>query len=298
MKQATKIIYIIFIFLNLTSLSLLLAQRAQNTINSITSGCFCESTQISAYNKNSSLQWQWAINSLENYKFLGTEKVLDVGCGDGKITALITKQASCVTGIDISRSMIDFALTHYPKKNYPNLTFMQKDIEQIDFNNQFDLVISFCTLHWLRDQTKALDNIYKALVSSGKVLIVLPAKSNTNISILSEKLVKKTRWCEHFKDFISPRSYYNAQEYKEILINIGFKIININETQTKISFKDRKALKDWIVPINPYAQHLATNLRAKFLDELVELILKHSPTETNGIINLNSTKLEVVAQKI
>ena len=51
----------------------------------------------------------------------GNERVLDLGCGDGKITAKIANLVpeGWVIGIDFSPEMIKFAQEHYPAKEYP-----------------------------------------------------------------------------------------------------------------------------------------------------------------------------------
>ncbi len=55
----------------------------------------------------------------------GDEKILDVGCGDGRITAEISKllPQSYVIGIDIFPEVIEFAKNKFDRQNHPNLEF-------------------------------------------------------------------------------------------------------------------------------------------------------------------------------
>ncbi len=112
-------------------------------------------TLVQDYQKNSGLQWEWATESLRNFVFAPEDKVLDVGCGDGKITALIAHQLSSglVMGMDISEKMIAHASQHCQGEN---LTFFQGNAIDIPYREEFDKVISFCTLHWVLDQERAL----------------------------------------------------------------------------------------------------------------------------------------------
>src|SRR3990167_5170381 len=82
------------------------------------------------YHGNSSLQWRIATEIIDSIPLRESERILDVGCGDGKITALLAGKIDkgSVLGIDISQSMIDFASSHYPQTNYPNLAFQQQDV--------------------------------------------------------------------------------------------------------------------------------------------------------------------------
>src|SRR5665647_3765125 len=63
------------------------------------------------YEKHSSQQQLWTQDVIRSQKLAGDERILDIGCGDGKVTAelaaLVPK--GCVLGIDLSESMVAFA---------------------------------------------------------------------------------------------------------------------------------------------------------------------------------------------
>lgn len=68
-----------------------------------------------AYHNHSEIQQEWAMELIGSFPFQGTEEILDFGCGDGKITAWISKLVpqGSVTGYDISPSMIALAQSLY-----------------------------------------------------------------------------------------------------------------------------------------------------------------------------------------
>jgi trans-aconitate 2-methyltransferase len=79
------------------------------------------------YKENSDPQFEGAMSALVSYNFKKNESVLDIGCGDGKVTAEIAKLVpdGTVLGIDVSPNMIEFS-----KKNFsdiPNLSFQVAD---------------------------------------------------------------------------------------------------------------------------------------------------------------------------
>lgn len=87
------------------------------------------------YNANAILQYALDQKVLETcIVFQGHEKVLDVGCGDGAITALIAAFVpnGYVLGVDSSANMIDFATKSYSDL-YPNLAFEQCAVENLPF---------------------------------------------------------------------------------------------------------------------------------------------------------------------
>ena len=99
-----------------------------------------------AYSEVSTMQKRWVKNLLNQIELINYNHLLDVGCGDGGITAEIALNNKNVVGIDISEKMISFA-----KNKYSNIDFFVKDAEEIDFNKEFDAVVSFNTLHRLKN---------------------------------------------------------------------------------------------------------------------------------------------------
>ncbi|MFQ5544179.1 MAG: class I SAM-dependent methyltransferase, partial [Nitrospiria bacterium] len=75
------------------------------------------------YAKHASAQQSWARELIAKLKLHGHENVLDIGCGDGKITAEIAAALpnGSVVGIDSADSMIKLARKAYARNKYPNL---------------------------------------------------------------------------------------------------------------------------------------------------------------------------------
>src|SRR5579864_3250079 len=82
------------------------------------------------YASNSTVQQTWARELIAQLKLRGNERILDVGCGDGKITAELARSvpSGSVVGIDASPQMIDFAIRKF---SIPNLGFRVLDARQI-----------------------------------------------------------------------------------------------------------------------------------------------------------------------
>src|SRR3954465_4980742 len=110
------------------------------------------------YNRHSSLQAALAEEQLGRLTLDGTERVLDVSCGDGKITAEIAARVprGFVLGVDPSQNMIAFATGHFGPPTRPNLRFEGADARRLTFRHEFDRVFSFNALHWVPEQGAAL----------------------------------------------------------------------------------------------------------------------------------------------
>jgi trans-aconitate methyltransferase len=134
------------------------------------------------YHKNSSEQQKWGLELLDKIALSGNERVLDVGCGDGKLTAEIVRRVpyGSVLGIDKSEDMLRFAQEHYQSDVFPNLTFMLLDACELDFNQKFDIAFSNAALHWIEDHPSVLHKIRGSLKAGGRVIAQMGGKGNAS----------------------------------------------------------------------------------------------------------------------
>src|SRR5688572_9069306 len=129
--------------------------------------------QASDYHRESGLQQAMADEQLSRLTLEGGERVLDVGCGDGKITAEIAARVprGSALGVDPSRDMIAFASSRFVPSAQANLRFEVADARRLPYRNEFDLVVSFNALHWVPEQDEALGSIRAALKPEGRALL-------------------------------------------------------------------------------------------------------------------------------
>ncbi len=93
-------------------------------------------------------------------------EILDLCCGDGRITQTLTKRSYRVTGLDGSENMLSYA-----KKRTPKATFYLEDARRFDLPQRFDAVVStFDSLNHimeLEDLRKVFDNVFRCLRPGG-----------------------------------------------------------------------------------------------------------------------------------
>src|SRR5277367_571270 len=132
------------------------------------------------YAANAVVQQTWARELIAKLNLRGDEHILDVGCGDGKVTAELarTLPRGSVTGMDASPQMIEFARKTFPTRKFPNLIFRVVDARKIKFERQFDLVFSNAALHWVDDHRAVLRGAAAVLKSGGRLAISSGGKGN------------------------------------------------------------------------------------------------------------------------
>src|ERR1051326_1309588 len=105
----------------------------------------------SLYQSSHSFVWEHARGLVELLSPQGGERILDVGCGTGQLTAEIARTGAQVLGIDSSAAMIEEA-----RSNFPGLRFERIDVRELAFQDAFDSIFSNAVLHWVREAEVAV----------------------------------------------------------------------------------------------------------------------------------------------
>jgi ubiquinone/menaquinone biosynthesis C-methylase UbiE len=108
------------------------------------------------------------------HRYLKSEDIslLEVGCGTGYSSFLLSKIFSKVVGADISSKFIDHACRNYDKDN---LFYRKEDAANLSFKNgEFDVVASFDFIEHCYDVTKALEEMCRVLAPNGLIIILSP----------------------------------------------------------------------------------------------------------------------------
>ena len=248
------------------------------------------------YQKNSDLQYKWAIESLEVFPFEINDKILDLGCGTGSITAKIAAHVpgGIVIGLDISPAMIKYAREHHAASN---LIYMEGDARKLPFVEQLDKAVALLSLHWVLEQELALDCLYQALKPHGMALITLVGRKADNLGPVVDKLIKKDFWGPYFPELKRQNHYYTAAEYGPLLEQAGFRIEKMSQDVTYTPFKDRGSLEGFFRPLCHFLDRLPADLQQQFVEELVDIVLESNQILSDGSILLHDFKIEAIVSK-
>jgi trans-aconitate methyltransferase len=101
------------------------------------------------------------------------ERILDLGCGAGQLTAEIAQRGAEVVGIDASAEMIADA-----QSSFPDLAFIVADAADFSFDKPFDVIFSNAALHWVLRYRQAIGRMFKALKPGGRLVLEMGGKGN------------------------------------------------------------------------------------------------------------------------
>jgi len=231
------------------------------------------------YSQCSSLQYNVATKLLRKLNFNAKENILDIGCGDGKITDYLASEITKgkVVGIDKSPNMIAFADKNHAKAN---LSFQIMDIEKINLKKEFDTVCSFFCLPWVSNKALAFQNIGKVLKDNGKLVVLSALFGEFHIALLN-KIVKKPAWENYFKNYRFSFEHMNDMNYKKYATLADINIDPITITPEKYIFQTKEELSNFFLVLVPHVNHLSEKSQKEmFVDDILKEYLKNSSNYT------------------
>ncbi|HTB10506.1 MAG TPA: methyltransferase domain-containing protein [Bryobacteraceae bacterium] len=164
---------------------------------------------------------------------LAGERILDLGCGSGQLTAKIAESGAEVIGLDRSEEMIAEA-----RRNYPSLKFEVADAADFRVERPVDAVFSNAALHWVKNADGVAQSVASALRRPGRFVLEMGGKGNVQsiIDVLHEVAgVVETPWY-----------FPSVGEYTSLLERHGFEIsfAALFDRPTRVEGED--GLEDWL----------------------------------------------------
>lgn len=250
------------------------------------------------YRLASAQQKAWGKRLIGELDFKGSEKILDLGCGDGALTALLAQvvPGGLVLGIDASENMITTA-----KKTHQadNLRFELTDINKIDFESEFDLVFSNATLHWIKDYKTLLRNVLKCLKDEGTARFQFAGDGNcSNLIKVLRDVMDMKEYAGYFEGFDWPWYMPAIDEYRMLMEQTGFRFRKVWPENADRYFSDVKEMIGWIdqPSIVPFLSSITAKDRQGFRDAVVERMIERT-IQDDGRCFETFRRLNVLARK-
>jgi trans-aconitate 2-methyltransferase len=251
------------------------------------------------YHRHSAAQKGWALELLAKLALTGGERVLDVGSGDGKVTAEIARLVprGRVVGVDASADMVRFARELFPATANPNLDFRVMDARSLAFDAEFDVVFSSATLHWVDDHAAVLRGIRRALVPGGRCLLQMGGKGNAEgvMQALGD-VCARPRWARFFEGFVFPYAFLDAAAYAQLLANAGLSSKRVELIPKTMRQPGADGLAGWLrTTWMPWGDRIPAEQRDAFQAEVVAEYLARHPIDADGSACVAMMRLEVEA---
>lgn len=169
------------------------------------------------YSEHAAFVAELAVDVLELLAASKGERILDLGCGDGRLTKFLQEQGCEMFGIDGSPEMIE-------KTQQLGLACAVMDGHSLSFNSEFDAVFSNAALHWMTRPKDVVVGMYAALKPGGRMVVEFGGKGNTHkiMTAISETLAESGE-----PDYELPWYFPDEEAYSSILNEAGFAVEQI-----------------------------------------------------------------------
>ena len=146
------------------------------------------------------------------------ERILDLGCGDGVLSAKLQALGCDVVGLDPSEDFVHAAIAS-------GLNAQLGDARLLKFHEEFDAVFSNAVLHWIPESQQVVDGVFRSLKPSGR--FVGEFGGHGNIAAIMTSLVATLRRRGVAMEKSLGWYYPTVAEYKTVLERAGFEVDTI-----------------------------------------------------------------------
>jgi trans-aconitate 2-methyltransferase len=236
------------------------------------------------YESRHSYVWQFGGSLLELLAPRPGERVLDIGCGTGQLTAEIARSGARVVGLDSSPEMLGQA-----RQNYPQLKFVLANATSFQFEEPFDAIFSNAALHWVKNAEASVKSMAGALRPGGRFVAEFGGKGNIVCILAALNVVFGAEAEER-----CPWWFPGIGEYASLLERHGLEVRQASLFDRPTPIEGEHGMEDWIEMFcGSYFRGLDAHRAKEKVRELAALLRPKLYRE--GVWRLDYRRLRVVA---
>lgn len=239
------------------------------------------------YQDKHSFVWRYGADLLDLLAPEPGERILDVGCGTGQLTAEIARRGAHVVGLDNSEEMLAEA-----RRNFPELTFVLGDAAGFAFPERFDAVFSNAALHWVKNAEGAVASIARSLRPGGRFIAEFGGKGNTASVLAVLRTVLGPGAGERL-----PWYYPSIGEYAPLLERHGLEVRQASLFERPTPLEGEDGLEHWL---RMFGQSFLRGFTAEHAESIVrDLVEQLRPAlYRDGVWTVDYRRLRIIAVRM
>jgi trans-aconitate 2-methyltransferase len=235
------------------------------------------------YHRVSDPQYEWGLPVLARLPLDGHERVLDVGCGTGRLTEKLLDRVPDgeVVAVDLSSNMLRTAREYLVPRFRTRIRFVQADAAALPFAGQAHAIFSTATFHWVLDHPMLFKSLYGALRPGGR--LVAQCGGVRNIQRMHDRcaaLASEAAFAPYFAGWTGPWHFADPKETADRLEAAGFVDVRADLESQSFVPADADAFREFVTAV--VCRHHLSRLpdpasQARFIDALTEKAAADNP---------------------
>lgn len=251
-----------------------------------------------AYDRISTPQFSWGRKVMDRLSLRGNEIVLDAGCGTGKLTRELLELLpnGRVVALDVSQNMLDAAQANLGQEFGDRVEFVAADLLDLPFQGLFDGIFSTAAFHWVPDQERLFQGLYRSLKPGGWLTAQCGGAGNLYRFLHRLALIScNATFSPYLSNFKNPWVFSDPQSAKRTLESAGFIQADTSLEEAPTRFKTAEEYSEFVSKVILH-RHLERLPDEALRRELLGQIAKQSshddpPFELDYCrLNLNAKK--------
>ena len=216
-----------------------------------------------AYERLSDTQYEWGLEVLDRLELRGDERVLDAGCGSGRVTAELIERVprGRVLAVDASRAMVEKARERLGDR----ADYLVADLAELELEEPVDAVLSTAVFHWLPDHDRLFARLHEALRPGGRLEAQCGGEDNiADVRAVVEPLSAEQPYAAHFAGWDGPWRFPGPGETAARLERAAFERMRCWFERRTLTSDDPEAFLA-TVTLGSHLERLPAELRDRFV---------------------------------
>jgi len=220
------------------------------------------------YNQFKNIRYQPFFDLTENISSDGLQKAIDIGCGTGEQTHILSEKFTDTNflGIDSSAEMLEKSSGFENER----LHFKQKTIEELyDSDEKWDLIFSNAALQWSDNHKELFPKLLSLLNENGQFAVQMPVQSENILNQILFQLASEEPYKTQLQSWNRVSPVLSLDEYTKMMFDAGLKDLNISMKVYPIIADNPEKLFQFISgsALIPYLEILDEDNKKKFISE-------------------------------
>ena len=224
-----------------------------------------------AYHRVSNPQYEWGLKVLDRLELRGDERVMDAGCGSGRLTAKLLERLPIgqIVGVDLSHNMLTQAAEHLGDR----VRFVQADLTHLPFDNDFDVIFSTASFHWVIDHPAMFASLARALKPGGRIEAQCGGGANLkDVHRRIRVLMGSPKYARFFAAWKHPWEFADAEITGERMRRAGFTDVETWLEPAAFKLGSEQEYRDFLAPVilRPFLNAIGDpDLRKQFEEDVI-----------------------------